>query len=152
MVVAWQCVLTFGVLSVVVIVILRLCNTTYNNGEYTTHFPNESELVYKIRENSINDRSKSADLPSTFWVHVKDIYTSVEMLLVHVHNRWMYRTRSLHKRTHGSDLVYAFHDDDIHDRSQICKSASNVVFFLRKCTYRRMYITLNERIRTLDKY
>ena len=156
MVVAWQCVLIFWILSVVTIIILRLCNTTYNNGEYTTHFPNEPELVYKIRENSINDRSKSADLPSTFWVHVKDIYTSVEMLLVHVHNRWMYRTlpggtRSLHKRTHGSDLVYAFRDD-IDDRSKICKSASNVVFFLRKCTYRRIYITLNEWIRTLDKY
>ena len=64
-VVAWQFVLTFGVLSVVVIIMLRLCNTTYNNGEYTTHFPNEPELVYKIRENSINDRFKSADLPST---------------------------------------------------------------------------------------
>ena len=156
-VVAWQFVLTFGVLSVVVIIMLRLCNTTYNNGEYTTHFPNEPELVYKIRENSINDRFKSADLPSTFWVHVKDISTSVEMLLVHVHNRWMYRTlpggtRSLHKHTHGSDLVYAFRDDDIDDRSQICKSVSNVVFLLRKCTYRRMYITLNEWIRTLDKY
>ena len=53
-------------LGVVLVIILRLCNTTYNNGEYTTHFPNEPELVYKIRENSINDRFKSADLPSTF--------------------------------------------------------------------------------------
>ena len=32
----------------------------------TTHFRNEPELVYKICENSINDKSKSADLPSTF--------------------------------------------------------------------------------------
>ena len=131
-------------------------HTTMANIQHTSR-TNPNCMVYNIRENSINDRFKSADLPSTFWVHVKDISTSVEMLLVHVHNRWMYRTlpggtRSLHKHTHGSDLVYAFRDDDIDDRSQICKSASNVVFFLRKCTYRRMYITLNEWIRTLDKY
>ena len=39
-VVAWQFVLIFWFLSVVTIIILRLCNTTYNNGEYTTHLTN----------------------------------------------------------------------------------------------------------------